>query len=534
MLSCLTFRFRRPMLVLFFAALIFNTGQALSADDKHWVHGGVISRGLPFETPFHIYDTNIEGPTVLIIGGMHGNEPAGAEAAEHIRHWPITRGRLVIVPRANPPALAANTRNIPGKPSGEGNLNRNFPTTNPARSVVGPTARSLWEFLTVLKPDWVLDLHEGFDFHVSNSNSVGSSIIHVNDEHTTPFATRMIAVVNADIDDEDKKFVRIDRRGPINSGLVRATMIKLGSRGMVLETTWKEQPLSLRARQHRQMVHTFLSDLCMVDTPWRMMLPLRDEARTADEEFALRVAIYDDAGSGESGRGVNELTRVVGRIPDAALRYVCAGDIRDGALEQFDVVIFPGGRGSVQGLHLDEAGREQLLTFIRNGGGYMGICAGAYMATCRNETYLKAVRTYHHQPWTTGRGQVVIELTETGQEIFGADDSPITVRYGNGPLFFHEDGDVPDVDLPDFEVLAHFTRGVEKDGERQAFMEGTPAILSAPFGDGRFLLISPHPESDPALDGLLARGLLWAAGKCDDIELELRADEPEPQPATAQ
>ena len=534
MLSSLMLRFRRPMSALFFAALFFIAGQALSADNPHWVHSGVIARGFPFETPFYIYDTNIDGPTVLIVGGMHGNEPAGAEAAEHIRHWPITRGRMVVVPRTNPPALAADTRNIPGKPSGAGNLNRNFPTTNPARGYVGPTARSLWEFLVVLKPDWVLDLHEGTDFHVSNPNSVGSSIIHVNDEHTTPFATRMIATVNADIDDDGKKFVRIDRRGPINSGLARATMIKLGSRGMILETTRKEQPLSLRARQHRQMVHTFLSDLDMVDVPWHKMLPPRDPDRTSDDEFALRVAIYDDTGTGSSGRGVEELTRLVGRIPDAFLRYVCAGDIRDGALEQFDVAIFPGGRGTVQGLHLDEAGWERLLAFVRNGGGYVGICAGAYLATCRNETYLKAVRTYHHLPWTTGRGPVMIEFTETGQKVFGADDSPITVRYGNGPLFFHEDGDVPDADLPDFEVLAHFTQGVEKDGERQTLMEGTPAIISAPYGDGRFLLISPHPESDPDLDGLLARSLLWAAGKCNDIALELRPHEPQTQPAIAQ
>ena len=128
---------------------------------------------------------------------------------------------------------------------------------------------------------------------------------------------------------------------------------------------------------------------------------------------------------------------------------------------------------------------------------------------------------------------MVIELTETGRELFGADDGPITVRYGNGPLFFHEDGDVPDVDLPDFEVLAYFTRGVEKDGEPQTFMEGTPAIISAPFDRGRFLLISPHLESHPDLDELVVRALTWAAGRCEAVFPQEPETEPEPTSAPA-
>ena len=49
----------------------------------------------------------------MITGGVHGDEPAGAAAAEQIRHWTIRRGTLIVVPRANPPALAAKTRLIP-------------------------------------------------------------------------------------------------------------------------------------------------------------------------------------------------------------------------------------------------------------------------------------------------------------------------------------------------------------------------------------------------------------------------------------
>ncbi len=39
----------------------------------------------------------------LITGGLHGNKPTGAHAAEQIRRWRITKGTLVVIPRVNVP-----------------------------------------------------------------------------------------------------------------------------------------------------------------------------------------------------------------------------------------------------------------------------------------------------------------------------------------------------------------------------------------------------------------------------------------------
>jgi predicted deacylase len=109
---------------------------------------------------------------------MHGDEPAGSYAAEQIRHWPIQAGRLVVVPRVNTLGLSAKTRWFPPlkEDTGQRDLNRNFPTAdrNLPRS---PVAEALWELVEQQKPDFVIDLHEGFDFHSSNPKSVGSSII---------------------------------------------------------------------------------------------------------------------------------------------------------------------------------------------------------------------------------------------------------------------------------------------------------------------------------------------------------------------
>lgn len=471
------------------------------------VSTGLVGEGFAFETPYFVRRSAEEGPTVFIIGGMHGNEPAGAEAADQIRHWPIERGTLVVIPRANPPALARDVRRIPGKERQAGDLNRNFPATRSERGPVGPTAEHIWEFVVRLQPDWVLDLHEGYDFHVRNPRSVGSSIIHFDNEDTNPYVAEMLGAVNAEVDDEEKVFQSIPR-GPVETGLVRAAIHHLGARGMVLETTRADQRMSLRTRQHRLMVHALLDELGMVTGGAHVLFGQRGEN---GEDTTLRVALYDDAGAG--GGGVSTMTRLVTEMEHAAVRRVGASDIRDGVLEQFDVVVFPGGRGGRQGQELGREGRDAVRAFVERGGGYVGICAGAYLATCRLDSYLKMVRSYHHRPWQLGRGQVEIELTELGGEILGGDEARYEVRYANGPVFVHEDGLEPDLDLPGFDVLATYTRGVERDGERQRVMEGTPAIVAAPYGDGRVVLISPHPESGGETAWMATRAIEWAAGR---------------------
>src|SRR5688572_13934153 len=62
---------------------------------------GMLAEGTPWATPYFVQESNQPGATVMIVGGMHGDEPAGAYAAEQIRRWRIVRGKVVVVPRAN-------------------------------------------------------------------------------------------------------------------------------------------------------------------------------------------------------------------------------------------------------------------------------------------------------------------------------------------------------------------------------------------------------------------------------------------------
>ncbi len=121
---------------------------------------GSLAPGTKWETPYHLIEGSRPGPTVLVTGGLHGNEPAGSLAAEQILHWPILRGRLVVLPRANQPGLRKGTRHLPEVARQEADLNRNFPRRdgkNEASSLIG---KEIWELAQKFKPDWLIDLHD--------------------------------------------------------------------------------------------------------------------------------------------------------------------------------------------------------------------------------------------------------------------------------------------------------------------------------------------------------------------------------------
>jgi hypothetical protein len=217
---------------------------------------GVLLPDTEWETTWFQIDSGLPGPTVLITGGMHGNEPAGFRAAEQIRHWPVERGRMIVVPRLNRLGIAANTRWIPAyrndKTQRDGN--RNFPRENARNLPRTELCIGIWEFVENLHPDWLIDLHEGFDYHVANDKSVGSSLICFDRDETRSIVADMHQAVNATIQDPQRQFVLLNGSGPVTGSLARAAAERWNCHSIILETTTKDQPLSTRVRQHRLLV----------------------------------------------------------------------------------------------------------------------------------------------------------------------------------------------------------------------------------------------------------------------------------------
>ena len=193
------------------------------------------------------------------MGGVHGDEPAGAAAAQRIRTWSIERGTLVVIPRANQPALRAKTRFSPRTQHPD--LARCFPRSETDRPR-GELAPTLWRIIVRLHPDWLVDLHEGWGVHRLNPETLGSTVMHGPSPENVRQAQRMVEAANAHVADPRHRFTPLERF--IVGSSVFAANRWLGIPCLVQESTRIGRPLSLRVRAHEAMTRQLLSDLGMV------------------------------------------------------------------------------------------------------------------------------------------------------------------------------------------------------------------------------------------------------------------------------
>lgn len=479
---------------------------------------GKIAAGTRWETPFYVVDSGVEGPTVVVTGGVHGNEPAGYRAAEQIRHWPIVAGRLVVVPAVNQPGLHADTRYLPEVPEPQRDLNRNFVLGDDGKiTTAGTLATELWDLIDSQQPDWVIDLHEGFQFYVSHQpakgkkRSVGSTIIYRQSAAMTPLVDHAISAANAHVTDPQRRFVALDT-GPVTGSLARTAGKKLSANTLIIETTYQDQAISLRTRQQRAMVNSLLNDIGLLNRDCSNQLT--PGARTA----AIQVGLFDGPGTGVSGK--QDFPRILDQADRIQIHFIGVADIQPEVLSQFDVLLFPGGSGSKQANAIGTERREHVRRFVRAGGGYLGVCAGAYLCSDHYSWSLNLVDAEvftgakeipgvgRKQMWYRGSAtRVDLELSEQGKQIFTEVAPTFDVRYHNGPIISPNEN--PHIE--DFVPLAWFRSEQVRYAPQRGTMVNTPAIVSGRYGTGRIISISPHPEADPALESIIENAIRWCA-----------------------
>lgn len=459
-----------------------------------------LARGMPAQTPLYVIDSGREGPSVMVVGGVHGNEPGGAWAAEAIRTWPITQGRLLVLPRANIVGLYQNTRFVPGASKDQRDLNRNFPRPGEkAKPPRGTLANVLWTAMRSHRPAWVIDLHESATYRAENKKYLGSSIIVSSSTKARAAADAMIESVNRVVTNEKYRFVRL--RSPIKGSLARAAAEHLGAGAMICETGRKNTSLATRCRYHRHLAYGLLRHLKMIPAGQNPDRPTRPAGFEG-----VHVALY--AGSGAGGKGPGNLLKLFTEAPRHRILPIGPAEIAAGALKDFDVVIFPGGTGSGQARALGKDGRKRVRAFVEAGGGYVGICAGAYLAMRGFSWGVGVLDAKTVSPkWRRGAGTVKAELTPAGREVLGTRTGPFAYRYANGPIF--RSGGAKDI--PDYTAWALFRTEVAKNDSPKGVMVNSPAICGAPFGRGRVVISSGHPEQTPGLGTMVLRAVDWAA-----------------------
>ena len=171
------------------------------------------------------------------------------------------------------------------------------------------------------------------------------------------------------------------------------------------------------------------------------------------------------------------------------------------------MVVFAGGSGSQEAKGIGESGRAEVERFVRSGGGYIGICAGAYLATAGYPWSLHIINARTLSPrWKRGRAVLKMELTPAGAAILGGPTN-LEVLYHQGPIV----GPADDTNLPPYVPLAYFRTEVAFNDTPKGIMINSPAIFAARYQKGKVLCISPHPEQTSGLEYLLPRAVTWVA-----------------------
>ncbi len=226
-----------------------------------------------------------------------------------------------------------------------------------------------------------------------------------------------------------------------------------------------------------------------------------------DTTRPLRVALYDGPGSGDDG--VDNVEARARQLAGTTVTRLTPAEIGTADLSaRFDVVMFSGGSGSAQSKAIGEAGRANVREFVKNGGGYVGVCAGAYLACAGYDWGLGILdaKTVSSK-WRRGRAFLDIELTPAGREVFGPVDGTFKVRYANGPVIKPLKRD----DIPDYTPVSTFRTETAENGTPAGVQVGSPSQVIGTFGKGRVFISSPHPENTPGLENMIPRALLWAA-----------------------
>lgn len=127
--------------------------------------------GTELELSVTLLEGTAEGPTVYIVGGVHGDEPAGWYAGELLKKTTLQAGRVYILSPVNRYGADHDRRTT----RSDRDINRSFPG-DPAGNDAQQIACAVFQDISQKKPDLVLDLHEARN-HGENRDDLGNSLI---------------------------------------------------------------------------------------------------------------------------------------------------------------------------------------------------------------------------------------------------------------------------------------------------------------------------------------------------------------------
>lgn len=213
-----------------------------------------VAEGTKYETPMTIVRSAKPGPTVMVVGGVRGNDPSGPSAADKVKDFEIDAGTLLVLPRADAQAVAAGVAYL----NESGDLNRQFPTST-SDTAKSALAASIWDVLQQYGVDWLIDMQEGAGYRSTTSGALGNTLISVYNSTTQSMVESLVAKLNAELP-SGQRFVSLG--GPVTGGLVRSSADVLGI-GSIFFSTSTSDSMAKRISHNLTAVTHVLSTLGM-------------------------------------------------------------------------------------------------------------------------------------------------------------------------------------------------------------------------------------------------------------------------------
>ncbi|NPV65493.1 MAG: hypothetical protein HPY63_08340, partial [Methanobacteriaceae archaeon] len=218
-------------------------------------------------------------------------------------------------------------------------------------------------------------------------------------------------------------------------------------------------------------------------------------ARDPNSIKEVRVLIY--SGYDASTNCVNGIKYCLDAVKLNSVKFTYATStvINSNVLASYDVLVMPGGTSGLSYLRNPNISASAIKSFVSNGGGYLGICAGAYAASIAVDGYyggwgLADVRCKAVEY----EGNLNISITSAGASILGLSGTQ-TICHCNGAAMYAVGA-----------ATSLATYADSKTG-----YEGYIAAVADTYGSGRVILCGPHPELTPRIPQMVVKMIAWLA-----------------------
>ena len=174
--------------------------------------------------------------------------------------------------------------------------------------------------------------------------------------------------------------------------------------------------------------------------------------------------------------------------------YNTTDEINSNTLSGYDVLVMPGGLATTY-LSDSEIDSSDIKTFVQEGHGYLGICAGAYAASnyVRGDYAGWGLTPDVNTISENYEGLLSISSTSFGSKIIN--ESPTNLHMDAGPAMYTNNSQV---------IMANFA-------DNHTGYQNYASIVGDTYGSGRVIFSGPHPEMDPKNPLILANMILWCS-----------------------